>query len=120
MYDAGSTRWPATFLGPPGPTDDQDRFGRPQGGMLPQFSTRVGIRDLSGREILVADQVQADVRTLMWARWRDGVKASWQVKVTRNGTTWTYEIAEPPRDPDEGLRVWMEFFVRRLESPTGN
>jgi len=114
VIDAGTLRHVATFLSPPPAGGTQDSFGRPVGAFTVQFTTRASIEDLSGRELLVAQQLQADVTHKVRARWRPGVKASWRVQVTRGGVTQTFELAEPPRDTDGGVRVAMEFFAREV------
>lgn len=65
-------------------------------------SLRAEIRPLSGRELLMAQQVQSQVSVNIVARYREDVDASMRIK--NNGTI--YNILAVIHDPESG-REWM-------------
>jgi SPP1 family predicted phage head-tail adaptor len=65
-------------------------------------SVRAEIRPLSGRELLMAQQVQSQVSVNIVTRYREDIDASMRIK--NNGTV--YNILAVIHDPESG-REWM-------------
>ena len=125
---AGKLRYLATFLEPPGATQNQNTFGRPQDAPAAALQAYVSLEGVDGLELISAEQLQVHVVYVVTCRWSPrvlAVRAGWEMTINwplqptgSSVVTRTFELKEPPQDKT-GRRRRLTFKVVESTKTTG-
>lgn len=100
-------------------TDSQDPGGQVVYSYVDAEEAWARIAPLTGREFISAQQVQSEVTTTIYVRWRDGIDETWRVKhVVKHDESpqWfdVYDVVAAMPDEKTGRRELKLMCVKRV------